>query len=84
MEVVWKCTFISFFSEFTSGTGTAYPSEAPELTPRFFVGYMFLNRQSSVWCFVDHCPFSLGVMVHLKYVACDYLLCLELGDINQI
>jgi hypothetical protein len=69
MEVVWKCTFISFFSEFTSGTGTAYPSEAPE----FSVGYMFLNRQSSVWCFVDHCPFSLGVMVRLKYVVCDYL-----------
>jgi len=27
----------------TRGAGTAYPSGAPELNPRFLVGFMLLN-----------------------------------------
>ena len=39
----------------TCGTITAYPSEAPEITP-VLVGLVLLDLQCSVICFVDH-PF---------------------------
>jgi hypothetical protein len=31
------------FLNYTSGAGTAYPSGAPEFTPRFFVGFVLLD-----------------------------------------
>jgi hypothetical protein len=38
----------------TNGTGTAYPSGAPEFIP-VLVGFVFLGLLFSVKCFVDRC-----------------------------
>ena len=44
----------------TSGAGTAYPSEAPEFTPRFLVGFVLLNLQFYVYVLqIVVCPFAL-------------------------
>ena len=44
-----------FIRQHFSKLRTAYPSEAPEFTPRFLGGFMLLDLQFSVQCFVDRC-----------------------------
>ena len=54
----------------TSGTGTVYPSWAPEFTPSFFVGFMLLF--SFLYCvllFVVYCPYSCSLIAIVQVLS---------------
>jgi len=47
----------------TSGVGTAYPSGAPEFTPRFLVGFMLLDLLFHIYVLlIGVCPFVLFLL----------------------
>ena len=62
----------------TGGTGTVYPTGAPEFTP-VFSGVRVTRSLVICVCFVDHClsfgPFLLAIVlpVLLRYMDSDYL-----------
>ena len=51
----------------TNGTGTAYPSGAPEFIP-VLVGFVFLGLLFSVKCFVDRCL----LYVYIRFTDSDF------------
>ena len=48
----------------TNGTGTAYPSGAPEFIP-VLVGFVLLGLLFSVKCFVDRCLLYVCILISL-------------------